>query len=222
MAKYDKLTVLNKMCRTALVPVFCNNNADTVCRVVKACFDGGVEVFEFTNRSEAAHEVFREVVSRVRRECPGLSLGAGSVVDEATAALYIQLGADFVVSPLFNPDVAKLCNRRGIPYIAGCASVTEIGIAQEAGCEIVKVFPGEVLGPAFVKSVLAPMPWTRIMVTGGVQPDEASLSAWLSAGASCVGMGSKLFPKDRIEAGDWEYITGKCRQCVDIIKKLKA
>ncbi len=222
MARYDKLTVLGKMCRTSLVPVFCHTDADTVCRVVKACFDGGVEVFEFTNRSEAAHEVFREVACRVRRECPGLSLGAGSVVDEPTAALYIQSGADFIVSPLFRQDVAKLCNRRGIPYIAGCGSVTEIGVAQEAGCDIVKVFPGEVLGPAFVKAVLAPMPWTRIMVTGGVQPDKASLSAWLSAGACCVGMGSKLFPKDRIEAGDWEYITGKCRECADIIKGLKA
>lgn len=222
MARYDKLTVLNKMCSTAVVPVFYHSDASTACHVVQACFAGGVEAFEFTNRGDSAHEVFRELMCYVRRECPGLALGVGSVVDAPTAALYIQMGADFVVSPLFNPEVSRLCNRRCIPYIPGCATVTEIGNAHEAGCDIVKVFPGEVLGPKFVKSVLAPMPWTRIMVTGGVEPDRSSLQQWLSSGACCLGIGSRLFPSDRVSAHDWQYITDVCRRSIDIVKEYKA
>ena len=129
------------------------------------------------------------------------------------------MGADFVVGPLFNPDVAKVCNRRGVPYTPGCGSVSEVGFAQEAGCDLIKVFPGDVLGPKFVKGLLAPMPWSKLMVTGGVEPTEDNLSAWFKAGVFCVGMGSKLFPKDKIEAKDWQYITNKCREALNIIKK---
>ena len=150
---------------------------------------------------------------------PELALGVGSVVDAPTASLYIQMGADFVVGPLFNPDVAKVCNRRGVPYTPGCGSVSEVGFAQEAGCDLVKIFPGDVLGPKFVKGLLAPMPWTKLMVTGGVEPTEENLSAWFKAGVFCVGMGSKLFPKDKIEAKDCQYITNMCREALNFIVK---
>ena len=220
MSKFDKLAVLTKIGQTRMVPVFYHKDVAVACAVVKACYDGGVRAFEFTNRGDMAHEVFAELMRFTADECPDLALGVGSVVDAPTAALYIQMGACFVVGPLLNSDVAKVCNRRGVPYTPGCGTISEVGQAQELGCDIVKVFPGDVLGPKFVKGLMAPMPWSRIMVTGGVEPSEENLSAWIKAGAFCVGMGSKLFPKDKVAAADWQYVTDMCRQSLDIISKI--
>ena len=214
MAKFNKLQVLNRMEEAPMVPVFYNKDVETAKKVVKACYEGGVRAFEFTNRGDFAHEVFAEVVKYAAVECPEMALGVGSVVDAPTASLYMQLGACFVVGPLFNPDVAKVCNRRQVPYIPGCGSVSEIGFAQEAGCEVCKVFPGDVLGPKFVKGLLAPMPWSKLMVTGGVEPTQDNITAWFKAGVCCVGMGSKLFPKDKVEAKDWAFVTSKCKEAL--------
>lgn len=214
MSRFDKTQVIQKIGDTRIVPVFYNSSADVAVQVIKACYDGGIRAFEFTNRGDFAHEVFAAVAKYTARECPEMALGAGSITDAPTAALYMQEGADFIVGPLFNPDVAKVCNRRCVPYVPGCGSVTEAGFAQEAGCDIVKVFPGDVLGPKFVKAMLAPMPWTKVMVTGGVEPARENLTWWKNAGAFCVGMGSKLFPKDRIENKDWAYITDKCKEAL--------
>ncbi|MBQ8864824.1 MAG: bifunctional 4-hydroxy-2-oxoglutarate aldolase/2-dehydro-3-deoxy-phosphogluconate aldolase [Bacteroidaceae bacterium] len=217
MAKFDKIQVLGKMQATPMVPVFYHANAEVAKQVIKACYEGGVRAFEFTNRGDFAHEVFAECVKFAAKECPELAMGVGSIVDAPTAALYIQLGACFVVGPLFNPEIAHVCNRRLVPYVPGCGTVSEIGMAQELGCDVVKVFPGDVYGPAFVKGMMAPCPWSKIMVTGGVSPDEKNLSSWFNAGAFCVGMGSKLFPKDRVEAEDWQYVTDQCRLSFDYI-----
>ena len=214
MARFDKFEVVAKMQGAPMVPVFYNGDIEIVKNVVKACYNGGVRAFEFTNRGDFAHEVFGELVKYAATECPDLVIGVGSVVDAATASLYIQLGANFVVGPLFNPEVARVCNRRQVLYIPGCGTVSEIGFAQEAGCEICKAFPGDVLGPKFVKGLMGPMPWSKIMVTGGVEPTRENLKSWFDAGAFAVGMGSKLFPKDRIAAADWDYITAKCRECL--------
>lgn len=222
MARFDKISVIGKMGATGMVPVFYNKDAQTAKMVLKACYDGGVRVFEITNRGDFAHEVFAEIVKYAAVECPEMALGVGSVVDAPTAALYIQSGACFIVGPMFNPEVARLCNRRMVPYSPGCGTMTEVGNAQEAGCDICKVFPGDVLGPAFVKSLMAPMPWSKIMVTGGVEPSEENLLSWFRAGVFCVGMGSKLFPSDRIKSGDWAYITEKCREALEIISNAKA
>lgn len=222
MAKFNKQQVLSKVAATGMVPVFYNNDAETAKRVVKACYDGGVRAFEFTNRGDFAHEVFEEVVKFAAMECPDMAMGVGSIVDAPTASLYIQLGACFVVGPLFNADVAKVCNRRLVPYTPGCGSVTEVGMAQENGCDLCKVFPGDVLGPKFVKGLKAPMPWSMIMVTGGVSPDEDNLTAWIKAGATCVGMGSKLFPKDVVAAGDWQKVSDKCSEALAYIAKARA
>ncbi len=221
MPGFDKLAVLNKMAQAPVVPVFYHNDAATACKVLKACYDGGIRAFEFTNRGDFAHEVFAEVVRFAAAECPEMAVGVGSVVDPATASLFIQCGACFVVGPMFNPAVAAVCNRRGVPYTPGCGTVTEVGNAQEAGCDLCKVFPGDVLGSKFVKGLLAPMPWSRLMVTGGVEPTQESLTAWFKAGVFCVGMGSKLFPKDRIAAADWQYITEKCRFSLNLISEIK-
>lgn len=214
MARFDKQAVMAKIAQAPMVPVFYHKDLDTAKAVVKACYAGGVRAFEFTNRGDFAHEVFGPLVKWAAKECPDLALGVGSIVDPATAALYMQLGACFVVGPLFNPEVARVCNRRQVPYTPGCGSISEVGFAQEAGCELCKVFPGDVLGPKFVKGLLAPMPWSKLMVTGGVEPNADNLNAWFAAGAFCVGMGSKLFPKDRIAAADWTYISDKCREAL--------
>lgn len=214
MARFDKIDVLAKMRITGIVPVFYHSNPEIAKQVVKACYDGGVRAFEFTNRGDFAHEVFAEVVKYAAKECPELAVGVGSVVDPATAALYLQLGACFVVGPLFNPEVARVCNRRSVPYTPGCGTVSEVGAAQECGCDLCKVFPGDVLGPKFVKGLTAPMPWSKLMVTGGVEPTRENISAWFAAGVYCVGIGSKLFPKDKIAAADWQYISDKCAEAI--------
>ena len=209
------------MSSTGMVPVFYHKDVEVAKQVVKACYEGGVRAFEFTNRGDFAHEVFAEVVKFAAKECPEMAMGVGSVVDPATAALYIQLGANFVVVPLFNPEISKVCNRRLVPYTPGCGSVSEIGFAQETGCDLCKVFPGDVLGPSFVKGLKAPMPWSNIMVTGGVKPTRENLEGWFKAGVTCVGMGSNLFPKEVIAAKEWSKITELCKGALDIIKEIR-
>lgn len=222
MARFSKIEVLQTMKLSGMVPVFYNADLELSKQVVKACYEGGVRAFEFTNRGDFAHEIFGELSKWVAKECPEMILGVGSVVDAPTAALYIQLGANFVVGPLFNAEVAKVCNRRLIPYTPGCGSVSEIGAAQEVGCDMTKIFPaGNVGGPSFVKNILAPMPWSMIMATGAVEPTEENLSAWFKAGVTVVGMGSLLFPKEVIAQKDWAAISLKCREALDIIAKYK-
>ena len=222
MARFDKIQVLQKIGSTGIVPVFYHSDAETARQVLRACYEGGIRVFEFANRGDFAHEVFRTLAGYVASDCPDMSLGAGSVVDEATASLYMQNGADFIVGPLFNPAIARVCNRRGVPYVPGCGTVSEVGFAQEAGCDLIKAFPGDVLSPKFVKALLAPMPWSRIMVTGGVEPSADNLQAWFRSGAYCVGMGSKLLPKEVVRNGNWEYISEKCREALSIVQSCRA
>ena len=221
MSRFDKQSVLAKMGETGMVPVFYHKDVEVAKNVVKACYDGGVRAFEFTNRGDFAHEVFAEVVKFAAVECPEMAIGVGSIVDPATAALYLQLGAAFVVGPLFSPEIAKICNRRLVPYTPGCGSISEVGFAQEVGCDLCKVFPGDVLGPKFVKGLLAPMPWSKLMVTGGVEPTMENISSWIKAGVYCVGMGSKLFPKDKVAAKDWNYVTEKCREALGYVKEAR-
>ncbi|MBQ9476512.1 MAG: bifunctional 4-hydroxy-2-oxoglutarate aldolase/2-dehydro-3-deoxy-phosphogluconate aldolase [Bacteroidales bacterium] len=221
MAKYSKLQVLQTMKETGIVPVFYNADIEISKNVLKACYDGGIRLFEFTNRGDFAQEVFKPLVKYANAELPGMIMGIGAIVDPGTASLYIQLGANFVVGPLFNPAIAPICNRRLIPYCPGCGSVSEVGAAQELGCDVCKVFPGDVLGPAFVKGLRAPMPWSQLMVTGGVKPTRENLEGWFKAGVLSVGMGSNLFPKDVIAAGDWGKITQLCRDALAIVKEVR-
>lgn len=222
MARFSRIEVALKMKETGLVPVFYNADAEVCKRVVKACYDGGVRLFEFTNRGDFATLVFAELNKWAQQECPEMIMGVGSVVDEGTAAMYIALGANFIVSPLVDEATARVCNKRKIAWSPGCGTVTEIGRAHELGAEVVKIFPGsEVGGPGFVKAVKGPMPWTSIMPTGGVSPTEENLKAWFEAGVTCVGMGSKLFPKEVLANENYSYITQKCEEALKIIDKYK-
>jgi 2-dehydro-3-deoxyphosphogluconate aldolase/(4S)-4-hydroxy-2-oxoglutarate aldolase len=222
MARFTRIEVALKMKETGMVPVFYHKDTEVCKQVVKACYDGGVRVFEFTNRGDFAHEVFGELSKWAVKEIPEMILGVGSVIDSATAALYIQLGSNFIVSPLIDEETARFCNRRKIAWSPGCGSVTEINKAHELGAEVVKVFPGSsVGGPDFVSGVKGPMPWASIMPTGGVSPDETNLKSWFKAGVHCVGMGSQLFPKEVIENKDWTFIAKKCEEVLAIVQKLR-
>jgi len=213
MARFDRLTVLYAVVQTGLVPVFYHSDVEVAKQIVAACAKGGARVVEFTNRGDRAWNVFTQLVDWADKAYPGAILGVGSVIDAPTAALYIGSGANFVVGPILNSEVARLCNRRKVAYMPGCGSATEISQAEELGVEIVKVFPGAEVGrPGSVKAVLAPMPWTRVMPTGGVDATEESIRAWFRAGAACVGIGSKLITKELVAAGDWDGISKKVAQ----------
>ena len=219
MARFSRMEVLNTMFAVGLVPVFYHKDAETARQIVLACADGGARAIEFTNRGDFAYQVFCDVNKALEKERPDVMLGVGSIVDAPTAAIYINSGANFVVGPVLNAEVARLCNRRKIPYSPGCGSATEISAAEELGVEIVKVFPGaEVGGPAFVKSVLGPMPWTRIMPTGGVEATEASIKSWVKAGVACIGMGSNLITKEFVAQKNWAGISQKVAECLRLIQ----
>jgi 2-dehydro-3-deoxyphosphogluconate aldolase/(4S)-4-hydroxy-2-oxoglutarate aldolase len=223
MARYDRMTVLNAMYDIGLVPVFYHADVKTAIGVIEACAAGGARVVEFTNRGDLAYKVFVEAAEHVIANDIDVILGVGSIVDAPTAALYIASGANFVVGPLLNPEVGRLCNRRKIPYSPGCGSASEIAAAEELGVEIVKMFPGsEVGGPSFVKGMLGPCPWTSIMPTGGVDATRESLQAWFDAGVACVGIGSKLLTKELLATGNWGTLTDKVRGVVDTIRAIRA
>jgi 2-dehydro-3-deoxyphosphogluconate aldolase / (4S)-4-hydroxy-2-oxoglutarate aldolase len=222
MARFTRIQVAFKMAETGMIPVFYHKDIDVCKKVMKACYEGGVKVFEYTNRGDFAHEVFAELSKYASKELPDMILGVGSVVDAGTTSLYIQMGANFIVSPLLNEDMAKVCNRRKVLWSPGCGSVSEISKAEELGAEIVKIFPGsQVGGPKFVEAVKGPMPWSSIMPSGGVDTSEDNLAAWFKAGATCVGMGSQLITKDVIEKGEYQKLTEECKKALEIIKKYK-
>lgn len=222
MSGFKRINVALAMEETGLVPLFYHPDPQVCREVVTACNAGGANVFEFTNRGDFAHEVFADVRKWALRELPGMMIGAGSVPDAPTAAIFMQMGADFIVSPSLNPEVARICNRRKVLWIPGCGTVTEISQAEELGAEIVKIFPGNAVGgPSFVKAVKGPCPWTSIMPTGGVEPTEENLSGWFAAGVTCVGMGSALVTERIVKERNWKSLEAAVRETLNTIKKLR-
>jgi 2-dehydro-3-deoxyphosphogluconate aldolase/(4S)-4-hydroxy-2-oxoglutarate aldolase len=222
MAQRNRIEVFLTMKETGVVPVFYHPDLDICKQTVKACYEGGIRAFEFVNRGDFAHEIFSELNKYVIKEFPGLLLGAGSIVDPATAAIYIQCGANFIVSPILNEEIAKVCNRRKILWVPGCGTLSEIGKAEELGAELVKIFPAsEVGGPSFVSSIKGPCPWTNIMPAGGVDLSRENLQQWFDAGITCVGMGSKLFTKDSIEKGDYLSLSIKVKSLMKTIQEIR-
>ena len=223
MSGFTRIQVALAMEETGLVPLFYHHDEEICKEVISACHAGGARVFEFTNRGDFAHEVFAGVKKWAGENCPGMMIGAGSVPDAPTAAIYMQMGADFIVSPVLNPEVARICNRRKVLWIPGCGTLTEISQAEELGAEIVKIFPGNAVGgPSFVKAVKGPCPWTSIMPTGGVDPSEENLEKWFTAGVACVGMGSALITEKMVKAGDWKTLTTTVRNTLTTIKKIRS
>ena len=221
MAQFSRIEVASVMKETGLVPLFFHTDIALSKKVLKACYDGGARLLEFTSRGDFAHEIFGELTKYAIAELPGMIMGVGSVTDAAAASLYMQLGANFIVTPVLREDIAKVCNRRKVLWSAGCGTLTEIAKAEELGCEIVKLFPGDIYGPQFVKGVKGPQPWTSIMPTGGVSPTVENLSAWFKAGVTCVGMGSQLISKEILANKDFDSLSEKVKETLQIIKTFK-
>ncbi len=222
MARFKRTYVASVMESSGLVPLFYHNDVEVSKKVLRACYKGGARLLEFTNRGDFAHEVFAELNKFAAKELPEMILGVGSVADAGTASLYIQLGANFIVSPMLKEDVGKTCNRRKILWSPGCGTLSEISHAEELGAEIVKIFPGSQLGPGFVKAVKGPCPWTSIMPTGGVTAEEKNLRNWFEAGATCVGMGSKLITKEFLSNKNFEGLEEHVRNTLALIKEIRS
>ena len=205
-----------------MVPLFYHSDIEIAKKVLKACYDGGARLLEFTSRGDFAHQIFDELNRYVIRELPDMIMGVGSVTDAAAASLYMQLGANFIVTPVLREDIAVVCNRRKVLWSAGCGSLTEIARAEELGGEIVKLFPGSTYGPGFVKAIKGPQPWTSIMPTGGVSTEEDNLRAWFDAGVTCVGMGSNLISKEVLANGDYEGLKAKVATTLNLINNIRA
>lgn len=221
MAQYTRLQVAQNMKETGLIPLFFHSDLEVSKQVLHACYKGGARLLEFTARGDFAHEIFGELSKYTLKHLPGMMLGVGSVTDVGAASLYMALGANFIVTPVLREDIAIACNRRKILWSPGCSTLTEITKAEELGCEIVKLFPGEICGPQFVKSIKGPQPWTSVMPTGGVLPTEINLKSWFEAGVTCVGMGSQLITKDIIATKNYEKLEKDVNNTLDIIQRVR-
>lgn len=221
MAQYTRIEVAQVMKETGMIPLFFSSNIEVSKKVLKACYDGGARLMEFTARGDFAHEVFGELTKYAVKELPGMIMGVGSVTDAATASLYMALGANFIVTPVLREDIAIVCNRRKVLWSPGCGTLTEIARAEELGCEIVKLFPGDIYGPQFVKGIKGPQPWTNIMPTGGVFPTKENLKGWFDAGVTCVGMGSQLISKEILATKDYAKLALDVKAALAIIKEVR-
>jgi len=221
MARFTKIEVLQTMKSSGMVPLFYHSDSKVAIEVTKSLYAGGAKLLEFTNRGDFAQDVFHDLSLYANEHLPELILGVGSVTDQGTASFYMQMGANFIVTPVLREDIAVVCNRKNVLWSPGCGSLTEITKAEELGCDLVKLFPAGTYGPNFIKAVRAPQPWTNIMPTGGVSPTEENLSGWFGAGAYCVGMGSKLMAKHDDGSFDYERIKELTQSALSIIAKLR-
>ena len=221
MAQFTRYEVLTEIYKSSMIPLFYNDDIEISKKIVQACYQGGARLLEFTHRGDFAHEVFRELISFANHSLPGMILGVGSVSDAASASYYLMNGANFIVTPVYREDIAILCNRRKIPWSPGCGSLTEIAKAEEMGADLVKLFPGNIYGPEFVKAVKGPQPWTHFMPTGGVTTEETNLKSWFDAGVSCVGLGSKLITKEIIDNQAYEELAKRVEKTLQLIQRLK-
>lgn len=222
MAQFTRIEVAQAMNDTGMIPLFFSNDIELSKEILKACYDGGARLMEFTSRGDFAHEIFGELTKYAIKELPGMIMGVGSVTDAAAASLYMQLGANFIVTPVLREDISIVCNRRKVLWSPGCGTLTEITRAEELGCEVVKLFPGDLYGPEFIKAIKGPQPWTTIMPTGGVNLSEENLKGWFDVGVHCVGMGSQLISKDIIANKDYAGLTQRVKDVYAIIAKLRA
>ncbi len=221
MARYSRIEVASVMKENGMVPLFFHSDIELSKKILKACYDGGSRLMEFTSRGDFAFEIFGQLNKYALAELPGMILGVGSVTDAAAASLYMQLGANFIVTPVLREDIALVCNRRKVLWSPGCGTLTEIARAEELGCEIVKLFPGDIYGPQFIKGIKGPCPWTSIMPTGGVSTERDNLKTWFDAGVTCVGIGSQLISAAVLESKDYAGLTQKVKDTLAIINDLR-
>lgn len=218
MNKLYKFQVLTKLAEAKFLPIFSHEDPQIACEVGLACARGGAGVFELTNRSSTTPQAFSLLKQELDKSKSAMVLGIGSIVEPASAAAYINLGAAFVVAPNFNPEVAKVCNRRGVAYIPGCFTPTEVNQAQEAGCEVIKYFPADSkIGPQFIKSLRGPCPWTAVVATGGIEPTKEGMDPWFKAGCIALGLGSQFIKAEYIEKKDYKALETKVKEVVSFL-----
>jgi 2-dehydro-3-deoxyphosphogluconate aldolase/(4S)-4-hydroxy-2-oxoglutarate aldolase len=218
---FTQQQVIEGIKKTGIVPLFTHDNPEDAQQVIEAAYRGGIKVFEFTNRKSNSYEVFKHLVT-IKQKYPDLMLGIGTIMDAVTTQKFIDVGADFIISPILKLEMAPVCADNQKPWIPGCATLTEIVTAKENGAEIIKVFPGSVLGPGFVSAIMPVIPTLQLMITGGVEPTEANLSAWFKAGATCVGMGSQLFTKEILTQKNWALLEEKVAECLAIASRVRS
>ena len=216
--KFTKEELYAKLSEVPIMPLFNHSDLALSKAVVKACYDGGIKVFEYTNRGEGAALIFAELVKYIRQELPDMAIGIGTVFNAEEAEYFVNLDTDFIVQPILNPAVGAVCNKYKIAWMPGVMTISEIYNAQQAGADIIKIFPANVLGTAFIKALKAPMPHAKVMVTGGVEPNEENLKGWFSAGVTAVGMGSQLFPKEVLASENYQQIEEVVKKCVAMVK----
>ncbi len=222
MSDYSKSQVLSQINQTPFFVFFYHAEPDVCKKVITACYAGGNRIFEFTNRGKDADKVFANLNPWVRNEFPDLIFGTGTIYDAEAANLYINMGADFIVSPAVDEQVAEVCNRKKILWIPGCLSPTEIYRAEQLGAAIIKIFPIVATGgPDYIRAMHGPSPDTRFMPTGQLKPTEASLKPWMEAGAYCVGLGSGLVTREIIRYGNFSILTSLCTETIKIIYKYR-
>ncbi|MBB6001810.1 bifunctional 4-hydroxy-2-oxoglutarate aldolase/2-dehydro-3-deoxy-phosphogluconate aldolase [Arcicella rosea] len=217
--KFSKETLYEKLYQTPIMPLFNHPDVEKCKAVVKACYDGGIRVFEYTNRGVGADKIFAELVKYIRNDFPEMAIGIGTIYNAEEAEYFVDLDADFIVQPILDAGVAKVCQKNNMAWFPGVLTPNEIYKANLLGADIVKIFPANILNPSFVKSVKTVMPQVEMMITGGVEPNQESLNTWLDAGAKFFGMGGQLFPKAILESNDFNWIHLKVKESLKIILK---
>jgi 2-dehydro-3-deoxyphosphogluconate aldolase / (4S)-4-hydroxy-2-oxoglutarate aldolase len=216
MAKFSKMQVYEKIGAKKLLPLFNYADVETCKSVMRACYNAGIRVFELTNRDEAAYRVFKQLVPFAEKELPDLSLGAGTILDADTAQKFIDAGADFIIAPNLEPLVGEVCTKNNLPWIPGCFTPTEMKTAYDLGAELIKLFPAGSVGPSFVKHIRGPLPFLKIVVTGGVDLDEMSLANWIEAGVFALGIGSQLFSSQAILNKEYILLEAKMKSIIQL------
>ena len=218
----DKRTeIISVIQEQGLMPLYFHASAETSIEVIKALYNGGCRVVEYTNRGKEALENFTTLKKICDEELPGIYLGAGTIKDESAANAFINAGADFLVSPGLAEDVFDATYSDKVLWIPGCMTITEIMKAEQFGIQLIKLFPGNLLGPAFVQAIKEIFPSLLFMPTGGVDLEKENLQAWFKAGVCAVGMGSKLITKDILEKKDYQQISARSKEALDMIRELR-
>lgn len=217
----SKEKIVSTLKSSGIVPLFSHDKADVVQDVIEALYQGGARVFEFTNRKPNSFDVFKSIMANVARY-PDMLVGVGTIMDGPTTEKFIDAGAHFIVSPILNTEMASVCKVYDKLWIPGCATLTEIVNGKKAGAEVIKVFPGSVLGPGFVSAIMPVVPDLQLMITGGVEPTEQNLSAWFNAGATCVGLGSQLITQAILNQSDWKTLAQKTAEAIALAKQIKS
>jgi 2-dehydro-3-deoxyphosphogluconate aldolase/(4S)-4-hydroxy-2-oxoglutarate aldolase len=211
---------IQRMHAAGMMPIVFHPDEKVCVELVHAAYAGGVRVIELVNRGKEAKAIFPKLKQEVS-QLPGMSLGAGTIYHPVEAEYFLDHGAEFIVAPVMNPALGEYCAGVGIPWIPGCGTVSEVFFAQQLGAELVKLYPANILTPAFIAAVHAVMPSISIIPTGGVEPTLESIKPWFDAGALCVGMGSQLFRKEDIAAGDYLKIQHKIKEVMTLISSLR-